>query len=269
MLIRVGRDCVDVLEVDVLTALSVTTSLPTDQAVAALVAEGLARQHDQLADHAWLEVDELATRAAPQGDDAWPGAFAAMIAYAADQGWTADGGTIVRAHVQVADMATWDGGTTGYEVVAVVVTSRGRIALFRRSPQVSHDRGLWHCVTGYLPTGATPRAQALEELREEAGLDPARLTAMRSGPVLRLAGQDGLEWIVHTFSCDIESTSVTLNWEHDAHAWVDPGAVPGDGQVTWLGDVVSALRDTDQLVLRPSRTGRGLMTSRKAAHGHR
>ena len=43
-------------------------------------------------------------------------------------------------------------------VVAVVVEWRGRIALFKRSQSVGHERGLWHCITGYLEPGVPPTA---------------------------------------------------------------------------------------------------------------
>lgn len=151
-------------------------------------------------------------------------------------------------------------------VIAVLLTSKGRIALLRRSREVSHDHGLWHCVTGYLPHGMTPWAQALDELREEVGLEADRLMAMRVGPVLRLWGTSGDEWVVHTFACELESTDLTLNWEHDAQVWVDPGEVPGDNQVAWLVDVVDAFRSSDHVFAPPGSAGRH--SPRKAAHGH-
>ncbi len=127
------------------------------------------------------------------------------------------------------------------EVVAVLVTRRGRIGLFRRSPSVSHDRGLWHCVTGYLPPGATARTQAIDELHEETGLSRADCADLRSGPVLSLTGSSGDTWLVHTFACEVVSEVLTLDWEHDAFQWVPPAGVPAPGQVAWLVDVVDAL----------------------------
>jgi hypothetical protein len=46
-------------------------------------------------------------------------------------------------------------------VVAVIVRWRNRIALFRRSQTVGHDRGRWHCITGYLEAGVSPRRAGL------------------------------------------------------------------------------------------------------------
>ena len=81
------------------------------------------------------------------------------------------------------------------EVVAVVVQWRGRIALFRRSQSVGHERGLWHCITGYLEAGATPRQQALTELEEEAGLTLGDLAAFQSAGQLLISDDEGNPWL--------------------------------------------------------------------------
>ena len=101
MLICVGPGSVDVVEREVLTALAVVTSLPREDAVRAVIADGLARLHGDGSDgHVWLDVAELARRAAPDDDAAWREGFAAMIRYASDLGWTDEDGTLVRAHVE-------------------------------------------------------------------------------------------------------------------------------------------------------------------------
>ncbi|GAA0671805.1 hypothetical protein GCM10009535_59420 [Streptomyces thermocarboxydovorans] len=126
-------------------------------------------------------------------------------------------------------------------VVAVVLTWHGRIGLFKRSRLVSHDAGLWHCVTGFAEDGCTPRVQALLELFEETGLLVAELTAFRTGPVLELGDDRGGFWKVHTFHAETERRRLQLNWEHDSYRWVRPRfLVRFDGQVPWLRHVLSA-----------------------------
>lgn len=154
------------------------------------------------------------------------------------------------------------------QVVAVVVTSVGRIALFRRSQEVSHDRGLWHCVTGYLPPGVAARAQAVEELHEETGLHREAFDGIRTGPVLTLAGQHEDTWLVHTFTCEIPSSGMRLNWEHDAMRWIAPGGVPAPGQVPWLVDVVDALREPALAPARPAGADLPRSTTRPYPCGH-
>ncbi|WP_416982586.1 NUDIX domain-containing protein [Streptomyces sp. T028] len=76
-------------------------------------------------------------------------------------------------------------------VVAVALTWRGRVGLFKRGARVGHDAGLWHCVTGFVEDGNPTRAEALRELFEETGLAAADLTGFRPGPVLDLADTRG------------------------------------------------------------------------------
>ncbi|WP_181138450.1 NUDIX domain-containing protein [Streptomyces sp. Ru73] len=129
-------------------------------------------------------------------------------------------------------------------VVAVVLSWRGRVGLFKRSRHVGHDAGLWHCVTGFLDADGSAHAQALLELYEETGLTAADLTGFRAGPVLEPADAHGGHWQVHTFHAETTRRKLRLNREHDAYRWVRPQSVPRfDGQVPWLRDVLTTLPD--------------------------
>lgn len=101
------------------------------------------------------------------------------------------------------------------------------------------DRGLWHCVTGFLAPGSSPRTQILIELREELGLLPEEIRSLRSGAVLRLAAGDSL-WIVHTFEIGTPERDFQLNWENDGVVWLSPGEGPAEC-VTWLADVIASI----------------------------
>jgi ADP-ribose pyrophosphatase YjhB (NUDIX family) len=127
-------------------------------------------------------------------------------------------------------------------VVAVVLTWRGRIGLFKRSATVSGGAGLWHCITGFVDEGLHPAEQALAELREEAGISAVELLALEPCRVLDLRGADGEMWQVHTFKAATERRRLDLNWEHDSYRWVPVRSVPRfDGQVPWLRDVLEAV----------------------------
>lgn len=127
-------------------------------------------------------------------------------------------------------------------VVAVVLTWRERVGLFKRSRLVEHDAGAWHCITGYLDPGHSPLQQAAEELWEETGLAIVKLERLAAGPVLRLPdSRDGQPWIVHTFAASTSERRLTLNWEHDRYRWVRPAQIPRfDRRVRWLSDVLAA-----------------------------
>lgn len=126
-------------------------------------------------------------------------------------------------------------------VVAVIVEWRGRIALFKRSQSVGHDRGLWHCITGYLEPGTTPEGQAFTELREETGLTENDLTDFRQGTPLLLPDKQGNPWLVHTFTAVTRRRRLTVNDEHDNFRWTAPSKIRRfSNRVTWLDQVLEA-----------------------------
>lgn len=136
------------------------------------------------------------------------------------------------------------------EVVAVVVQWRGRIALFRRSQSVGHERGLWHCITGYLEAGATPRQQALTELEEEAGLTLGDLTAFQPADQLLISDDAGHPWLVHAYTAATTRRRLTINDEHDAYRWTVPAKISRfSNRVPWLDIVLQGTL--------PQTTGRG------------
>ena len=127
-----------------------------------------------------------------------------------------------------------------FEVVAAVLVHAGKVCLLRRSPQVSSDAGLWHCVTGYLPAGADPMRHALLEVAEETGLAADSLHVHRA-TVLDLAGNDGRTWRVHAYRFRTSTRVLNLNWEHDAVRWVAPDDLDDLPTVRWFGAVLQAL----------------------------
>lgn len=128
-----------------------------------------------------------------------------------------------------------------HTVIAVVIEWRGRIALFRRSGSLGHDSGLWHCITGFMEVGATPRQQTLEELFEETGLQANDLLDLRQGPDLVVADGSGTPWLVHTFTALTSRRRLEINWEHDSYRWTIPNkAKRFNNRVTWLDNVLDA-----------------------------
>lgn len=120
------------------------------------------------------------------------------------------------------------------EVVAAVLLHGDDVCLLRRSQAVGSDRGLWHCVTGYVEPATAPLAQALTEITEETGLRADELV-MRGEEVLAIG-----DWTVHVLCFSAAHRRVRLNWENDACRWVDargPLALP---VVPWLPYVLQA-----------------------------
>ncbi|WP_180987475.1 NUDIX domain-containing protein [Arthrobacter sp. AFG20] len=124
-------------------------------------------------------------------------------------------------------------------VVAVVVEWRGRIALFKRSQSVGHEGGLWHCITGYLEPGVSPRQQALVELEDEAGLTLQDLAGFESRDPLLISDDGGNPWVVHTFTAVSKRRRLVINDEHDTYRWTVPSKISRfSNRVPWLDNVL-------------------------------
>ncbi|WP_223981901.1 NUDIX domain-containing protein [Arthrobacter sp. NicSoilB8] len=126
-------------------------------------------------------------------------------------------------------------------VVAVVIEWRGKIALLKRSRHLNHDRGRWHCVTGFLEADVSPRQQASRELFEETGLRSSDLLGLRQGPALLLNDDSGRPWVVHTFTAVAARRRLEIDWEHDSYRWTAPGKTRRfTNRVSWLDVVLGA-----------------------------
>ena len=127
-----------------------------------------------------------------------------------------------------------------HAVIAAVLTFGDHVCIFRRSGRVGSDRGMWHCITGFLPETDNPLKQALTEIEEEAGLASANLELM-SNNLFSLQGQDGNTWEIHTFHFSCDTNSVQLNWENDAYRWTRFEALAELETVDWLSAVLASL----------------------------
>lgn len=126
-------------------------------------------------------------------------------------------------------------------LVAVIVEWRGKVALLKRSRDIHHDRGLWHCISSHLEPGASPKQQAIEKLIEETGLHAAALLDLRAGPDLVIISEDTTPWLVHTFTAVTSERRLKIDSEHDAYRWVAPNKVKRFvNRVAWVDDVLQA-----------------------------
>lgn len=126
------------------------------------------------------------------------------------------------------------------EIVAALLTHRGRLGLFRRSQQVTGDVGRWHCITGFLPQGAAPMRHALIEVLEELGIDERALSAI-SNKVIEMEDDHGQQWRVHAFHFESSTDHIQLNWENDAACWVAAEEIHTLSIVHWLPQLVGEL----------------------------
>lgn len=131
------------------------------------------------------------------------------------------------------------------EVVAVVLTWRDKIGLFKRSPDAAFDPGRWHCLSSDLNGGESPTERALIGLFRETGLGVVDLSRLATGPVLELSCDGPGNTRIHTFLAATERRVLSLDrTAHDSYRWVTPSRLSRfDGQVTWLQHVTRAVAE--------------------------
>jgi ADP-ribose pyrophosphatase YjhB (NUDIX family) len=127
-------------------------------------------------------------------------------------------------------------------VIAVVVKHHDKICVLKRSRWVRHDAGRWHCVTGYLSEDRDAEEQAITELSEEIGLSMTDLKSLQQGITLNIPDDQGHQWTIYTFSCDVTKTCIRLNWEHDSYQWLHPSDLSRIALVPWFFDVLQAVQ---------------------------
>lgn len=108
------------------------------------------------------------------------------------------------------------------DLFVVHATARAwRVLVLRRSRD-TRCPGSWETVHGKIERGETPADAAVRELREETGLDAERLYSVTTNPFY-LHRTDTVQVAV-VLAAFVASPRVVLGAEHDASAWLAPGA---------------------------------------------
>ncbi|GBD10452.1 hypothetical protein HRbin23_00094 [bacterium HR23] len=111
-------------------------------------------------------------------------------------------------------------------VVTAFLMHEGKILLLQRSQQVRTFPGRWAGVSGSIPPGVDPLAQAYQEIWEETGIPAEGLALCGQGQPFLVRDEEGREWLVHPFAfCVRERGAVRLDWEHTQMRWVEPEAM--------------------------------------------
>ncbi|MFN3975335.1 MAG: NUDIX domain-containing protein [Dehalococcoidia bacterium] len=77
-------------------------------------------------------------------------------------------------------------------VVTVFLVHNGKVLLLRRSGRVRTFPGRWAGVSGSIPPGTTPLAQAYQEIMEEPGIPPEGLSLCTQGTPLLIPQREGV-----------------------------------------------------------------------------
>ncbi len=104
-------------------------------------------------------------------------------------------------------------------------------------------RGSWAGVSGYVEQGEEPLDTALKEVEEETGLKLDRGALLKSGEPLPVYDKvKKVLWLVHPFLFKAPTGRITLDWEHEAYAWIKPAALKNYSTVPRLADALERVK---------------------------
>ncbi len=127
---------------------------------------------------------------------------------------------------------------TERHVVTSILRNRGRVLILKRSDKVGSYRGSWAGVSGFVEKDEGDEEAARREIVEETRFTNARLS--RRVPARGFRHNDSV-WTVHPFLFDVSSRDVSIDWEHEAYAWILPGELKDYTTVPGLGAVMNDL----------------------------
>lgn len=104
-------------------------------------------------------------------------------------------------------------------VVTCFLRNDAEVLLLKRSEAVGSYPGRWGGVAGHAE--GDPDGAVRQEIREETGIDPDRITPVRTGESFEVADGDR-RWVVHPFLFDCPTREVQTNWETATYEWVPP-----------------------------------------------
>ena len=107
-------------------------------------------------------------------------------------------------------------------VITVFVKFKDELLLLKRSEKVGTYRGLWHVIGGYFDEEKSVRQKALEELREELGIEKGQVSMIQFGKPAEFSDAKIKKvWVVHPVLVELsEKPEVRLDWEHTEYKWV-------------------------------------------------
>jgi len=109
-------------------------------------------------------------------------------------------------------------------VVTVFIKYKDKILLLKRSDKVRTYKNKWNSVAGYLDELKSIDEKALEELKEEIGLNPKSVASLTTGKPFKMFDMKIRKtWFVHPVLVKVKNKpNIKLDWEHSNYRWINP-----------------------------------------------
>jgi 8-oxo-dGTP pyrophosphatase MutT (NUDIX family) len=107
-------------------------------------------------------------------------------------------------------------------VINCVLVYQDKLLLVQRSKDLRTYPGYWNGVSGYLDDNKSVQDKAYEELNEELGLIKDDVVSISLGHVFsQEADEYKKTWIVFPVLVEVRTDKIKLDWEADAHKWLN------------------------------------------------
>ena len=109
-------------------------------------------------------------------------------------------------------------------VINCAVICEGKVLLLKRSRKVRSYKGKWNTIGGYLDEFKSVREKALEEIKEELGIEKKNVKRIKIFKSFRVLDRKIKKtWVVFSVLAELKSKGkIKLDWEHTSYKWVLP-----------------------------------------------
>ena len=109
-------------------------------------------------------------------------------------------------------------------VINCAVICKGKVLLLKRSRKVRSYKGKWNTIGGYIDDAKSVRQKAIEEIKEELGIEKRNLKRIKILKSFSAADKKIKKiWIVFHVLAELKRMKkIKLDWEHTSCKWVMP-----------------------------------------------
>jgi 8-oxo-dGTP pyrophosphatase MutT (NUDIX family) len=130
-------------------------------------------------------------------------------------------------------------------MTCLLINTKGRILILKRSNKVRTYKGQWGGITGYIEENEEPYMTAIKEIREEVGIKEKDVNLIKKlDPIAFTDIYNGIkyDWEIYPFLFKIDrKEKISIDWEHTDYRWILPSEIKNFNTVPLLKEIVTEL----------------------------